>query len=34
MARRIGLRTMALTALLGSAAAIAEIVRITMHLNW
>jgi hypothetical protein len=34
MARRIGLRTMALSALLGSAAAVAEIVRTTMNLSW
>jgi hypothetical protein len=34
MARRIGLRTMALASFFGGAAAIAEIVHRTMHLHW
>jgi hypothetical protein len=34
MARKLGMRTTALTALLGSAAVIAEMVHRTLNLHW
>ena len=34
MARKLGLRTFELTALLGSAAVVVEMVHRTLHLNW
>jgi hypothetical protein len=34
MARKLGLRTFALTALLGSAATVIEMVHSTLNLNW
>ena len=34
MARRLGLRTMAMTSLFGSAALVVELIHRTMHLNW
>jgi hypothetical protein len=34
MARKIGLRTMAMTALFGSGAIVVELVHRTLNLNW
>ena len=34
MARKLGMRTMALTALFGSGAVVVELVHRTLNLNW
>ncbi|MEA2309302.1 MAG: hypothetical protein QOG41_255 [Thermoleophilaceae bacterium] len=34
MARKIGMRTMALTSLFGSGVLVVELVHRTLHLNW